>query len=183
MKRFLSPLFAVVFVVSCAGKTDVAGAIADAQLVIGTPVVSTVCPAGPCGLTGVYLTFKARYPGAISKAADDEVQKDLASATAPGGLLDQLKAAASAADQAADLRGIESVANQVLGILAAEIGKVPNIDPSIVLGFQAAAILLPLLEQSANQLVPTKAAGVVFIPAVFSSRNLSADQARATLRK
>lgn len=183
MKRLLTPVLGFFLLVACSGTTNLANIIADAKLIIGTPVASDVCPGAPCGLTGAYLALKQLYPNAVSPAADAQVQTLLASATMTGGLLDQLKSAATAADQAADLRGIESVANQVLGIVASQISKMPNVDPGIVLDFQAASILLPFLEQAANQLVPAKTAGVVRVPAIFGNAAMTADQARKALRR
>lgn len=183
MKHYSTLAIAAMLVACTPGKTDLATVIGDAQLLIGTPVASAVCPAGPCGLTGAYLIFKNLYPQAVTPTADAKIQVLLSSAVMTGGLLDQLKAAATAADQATDIRAVEGVANQVLGIIAGQIANVPNIDPAIVLGFQAAAILIPILEQAANQLVPTKPVVTARMSAAFINPAMTTDQARATLRR
>lgn len=183
MIRIIRTFALLAFIVGCAGSLTMASIINDAQTLIGTPVVSAVCPAGPCGLTGAYLTFEKLYPQAVSPVADAKIQTLLATATETGGLLDRLKAASTAAEQAKGIRDVENVANQVLGIIATEIAQVPGIDPTVVLGFQGAEILIPILEAAANQLVPVGARAALRMPAAFANPSMTADQARAALRR
>lgn len=146
-------------------------------------MVNDVCPATPCGLAGAYVVLKGAYPKLVSPAADAQINVLLASATATGGLIDQLKAAAAAADQAADIRGIESVGNQVLGIIGAQLATTPNIPQQYTLAFFAATTIIQALEMSANQIVPNPTVGAPRTAARFYDPGMTKDQALARLRK
>lgn len=139
-------------------------AISDAQAVVS-------------GVSGAYSALKQAFPKAVSKATDAQVQAILSEAPA---VLAQISATADAATNAGGIRGVEAIVNQVLNIAAGIVGSIPGVPLSIMAGFQAAAVLLPILEAAANQLVPKT--GAVAVAGVFRS-NMTADQARAVLRR
>ena len=143
--------------------TNIAQAITDAKAVVA-------------GVQQSYATLKTLYPLAITPATDAQVTALLDSAP---GILAGLSAAADPATNAGGLRGVESIVNQVLNIVAASTNSIPGIPPEVLLGLQAATVLLPLIEAAANGLVP-QAATVAAGPAKFRSAMTPA-QARAQL--
>jgi hypothetical protein len=114
-------------------------AIADARAVV-------------IGVDQSYTALRTLYPTAITPATDAQVRALLNAAPA---ILAQLSTAADAATNAGGLRGVESLINQVLNITAAALANVPGVPPQMLLGLQAAAVLLPIIEMTAQTLVPT----------------------------
>lgn len=163
-------LTAVLASCSSTSTTDIAQAKADAQAIIGT-----VSP--PTGLNGTYGALKMLYPKAFSPAVDAQVHALLDAAP---GLIDQISATADAATNASGLRGIEADASGVLNLIAAALANVPNVPAQYTLALAAVETLLPIIEASANQLVP-QAAKVGAGPVRFRS-GMTKEQARAVLR-
>ncbi len=150
---------------STSSSVQVTQAIADARAIVQ-------------GVSGSYAALKMLYPDLISPAADAQIMSSLAQAP---DILSKLSTTAADATNASGLRGIESLVNGVLNIVAAELAKVPNIPPNVLLGFQAATVLLPIIEAAANTLVPavpTVGAG----PARFRSSMTVADARKALAR-
>lgn len=131
------------------------------------------------GVTDSYAAIKMLYPTLISPNVDAQVQATLA---AMPGLLANLSTAGDPVTNASNLRGIESAVNQVLNTVAGIVAKVPGIPPGVLLGLQAAAVLVPILEQAANRLLPNVASHVGTPPARFKSE-LTVSQARAALKR
>jgi hypothetical protein len=148
--------------------TNVAGvsqAIADAQAIVS-------------GVDQSWSALKLLYPQVVTPATDAQVRALLDSAP---GILAQLSTAADAATNAGGLRGVESLVNQVLNIASATLSNVPGVPPNVLLDLQAASVLLPILEATAQTLVPA-APKVGSPPARFAS-SMTPDQARAVLRR
>lgn len=148
-----------------ANGPNIAQAVADAQIVA-------------TGVQEAYRALKEFDPALTSSASDQQVQAIFA--RLPDALA-QLKAATDPKDQADRLRTVEADVNGVINLAAGIVRMVPGVPPEIVLGFQAAAVLLPIIEAAANQLVPATVGGPT-VPAVFANRTgMTADQARARL--
>jgi hypothetical protein len=140
-------------------------AIADAQIVVS-------------GVQNSYNALHGLYPQAITAQTDAQVQALFAAAP---GILAGLSTGADSVTNASGLRGVESLINQILNITAVALAQVPGIPPQMLLGLQAATVLLPLIEATANQLVPiTPTVGAP--PPRFTSA-MSPAQARQVLRK
>ncbi len=150
---------------STSNAPQVSQAIADAQSIVQ-------------GVKGSYAALKMLYPDLLSPAADAQVQSLLASAP---DILSRLSETADAATNAGGLRGIESIVNGVLNIAASALAKVPAISPNVLLGLQAATVLLPFLEATANTLVP-EAPKVGAPPARFRSSMTVGDARKALAR-
>lgn len=148
-----------------ANGPNIAQAVADAQIVA-------------TGVQGAYGTLKAFDPALTNSATDQQVQAIFA--RLPDALA-QLKVATDPKDQADRLRTVEADVNGVINLAAGIVRVVPGVPPEVVLGFQAAAVLLPIIEAAANQLVPATVGGPT-APAVFANKDgMSPEQARATL--
>jgi hypothetical protein len=145
--------------------SSVSQAVADARIVAD-------------GVARSYAALRALYPQAVSPAADAQAQALLASLP---GFLAQIQVTADAATNAAGVRGVESVAEQLLNLSAAVVAQVPGVSPGVQQGFQALAVLLPILELEANALVPA-AARVGLAPGRFRSA-MSPAEARAVLAR
>lgn len=149
--------------VSCSTAPNVPQAIADAQIVAD-------------GVANSYATLKQIDPGLTNSATDAQIEAIL------GRLPDamaQLRAATTTASQASGLRAVEADVNGVLNLAAGIVAVVPGVPPAVVLGLQAAEVLLPVIEGVANQLVRSPT-GAPAAPAVLISA-MTPDQARATL--
>lgn len=177
-------------------RRAVIGAVTLASIIAGAALMPGCAPAGPgttqttsniaqaitdaravvAGVRQAYTTIHTLFPLAITPATDAQVTALLASAP---GILAGLSAAADNATNAGGLRGIESIVNQVLNIVAASTASIPGIPPEVLLGLQAATVLLPVLEAAANALVP-QAATVAAGPARFRS-GMTVSAARARL--
>lgn len=164
MKRLLIVPLILLLACTPGNKPDIATAKADAQAVI-------------TGVTNGYNAIRTLYPSAVSSDADAQVQTILAAAPA---LIADLGLATDAATQASYLRGVEAVANQVLNIAADIVSRVPNVDPGVTTSLILAQVLLPVIEATANQLVP-KVGARASVPAAFRS-NMTVDEARRRLR-
>lgn len=150
---------------SSTSVSGVSQAIADAQAVVA-------------GVDQSWTALKLLYPQAITPARDAQVRALLDAAP---GILAQLSTAADPSTNAGGLRGVEAIVNQVLNIASANLVNVPGVPPGVLLGLQAAAVLLPILEATANTLVP--AAPKVGAPPSRFASGMTPDQARAALRR
>lgn len=149
----------------CSTQPNIQQAIADAQIIA-------------TGVQGAYGTLKAFDPALTNSATDQQVQAIFA--RLPDALA-QLKAATDPKDQADRLRAVEADVNGVINLAAGIVRVVPGVPPEVMLGFQAAVVLLPIIEAVANQLVPATV-GSLTVPAVFANRTgMTAAQTRATL--
>lgn len=164
MNRILSRAAIVVLLAlpACSTAPNVNQAIADAQIVAS-------------GVQVAYDSLKAFDPALTSSDTDAQIQANLK--RLPGALT-QLQAATTAASQASGLRAVEADVNGVLNLAA---GVVTALHPpqSVVVAFQAAEVLIPVIEGIANQLVPATVGGTA-VPVAFRS-TMSPDQAWAAL--
>lgn len=148
---------------ACGTSPNLSQTIADAQILVS-------------GVEASYAALKVFSPGISSTAADARIvvlEHDLDAALAT------LKAAQTAADQASGIRAVEADVNGIANLAAVLVADIPGVPPGVVLGFQAAEILLPIIEATANQLVP-QTVGSPGVPAMFVS-HLTPAEARAVL--
>lgn len=162
---FGAPLILLLSRCGATGSPNVQQAIADAQIVA-------------TGVQGAYGALKAFDPALTNSATDQQVQAIFA--RLPDALA-QLKAATDPKDQADRMRAVEADVNGVINLAAGIVRVVPGVPPEVMLGFQAAVVLLPIIEAVANQLVPATVGGPT-APAVFANKTgMTAAQARGTL--
>ena len=174
MRRFLTPIFIMIFIVGCAGTTDVVSAADDAMLIVGSPVA-----APPSGLTGAYIALRKAYPRFVSPVDDARVQVALASVTATGGLADNLRNATTPAEQVKHLQGIVTNIKLVLDVASG----VPDINPRYLARFQAATALVRNLEATRNLVMPQTKVAAGRGPESFIDPTMTIDQARTVLRR
>lgn len=169
-----SPLW---LLVACqSGQTpSLAQAITDASILFGS---STAVP--PTGLVGAYSMLKTLYPTLVPANVDAQAQSIFAQV--PGELA-LLSTAAAALTNATTLKAIVQNGTSILNLVAPLLTPLVAADPAlapVVLAFNAAAILMPFITASINQIAPGTVGGVA-VPAMFSASTMTADQARAVL--
>ena len=144
-------ILAALLAAGCTSSTvNVSQAVTDAGLITN-------------GIAGVYQSFVTLYPTAVSPAQQATVAKDLAAAQVA---LAALQGVSANLTTAATLQGIEADVNAVLGVMGT---VAPGVLPQqIVVGIEAANVLLPLIEATVNQIqgvtAPVKAAMLPMSP-------------------
>ena len=152
-----------------------AQAINDASILFGS---STAVP--PTGLAGTYAMLKTLYPTLVPANVDAQVQSIFA---AVPGELALLSTAAASLVNATTLKAIVQNGTSILNLVAPLLTPVVAADPAlapVLLGFQAAAILMPIIMASVSQIAPATV-GAVAVPVMFSASTMTPDQARAVL--
>lgn len=158
-RRAIGAFLSVVILVGCAASTNLKQAIGDARLMV-------------TGVARSYETIKALYPADVSQETDRQMLAVLAAAPE---LLADLQLTADAAAEAADIRGIVSVVDQGLNIIAVIVRATPGLPPDVKL----ALLAVRTLENVVIALVPK---ATVAHATAFAS-DMTADRAREILKR
>jgi hypothetical protein len=159
------------YLTACSTMTTagVQTAITDAGLVVS-------------GVSADYNAFLQLYPTALTPTQQTQVALYLQEAA---DALKQLQTVAgSTPTTGIALQKVEMAMNGVLGVIANVLPKLPGVPPAITAGFEAATVLLPIIEVTINQLVPTYTAPPPALHyAAVKATPMSADAARLELQR
>lgn len=149
-----------------AGTVDIPRAIKVATLVVGTPATATM---PGTGISGAYEMLKVLYPEMVDPESDARVTLALAQAAQ---LLPLLSPLADDATNARTLDQIFDLSSQALSMSLGFVQKITANDPAtakklqpIVLAFDAAAMLMPIIRATVDQVNARPAPAPVPVPA------------------